>query len=315
MPSPPPIRDQLRAAFTEACAAHEVVATLVDSAGSLQVRFDEQENASPELLDKLFREEFEKTELPLAEVLAADEDLDLEAARRAVGQAIGRLRILLIELNSYLSGHLPWVFPAQPVLADRGLAAYRYPKLAGVDVTAEGDHVRIAFAAGELGKVTSSGFYVPTRIRGDFTVTARYRLLRWEPGEETACFGLFTQDEPSQLRYYSQLRGVGAKYRDLMANFNNAVMTEPVLGAPDEGGFRLQREGRTVRAWHRADDDWRLLGEHHGDPTHDMIIGCKIWSSGTAGALEAALYDLVVDAEIPDDQLPAVPTRPDPRND
>lgn len=280
----------------------------------MRLVFEAQENAEPKLLDELFRKEIADTALAFEDLLAPPPDLDVAVAQEAVARAVGRLRTLLIELNSYLSGGMPWVFPAgDPRLSGRGLAAYRYPKLAAVDITAEPDGVRIAFQAGDLGAVTSSGFYVPTRVRGDFEITARYRLLDWHPGSETACFGLFTQDEPSLLRYYTQLRGVGPKYRDRMANFNNTHMTDPVPGAPDEGGFRLQRRGDHVTAWHRTDDAWERLGEHRGDPVHDMIVGCKIWSSGEAGALSATLCDLTIEGEIPEDQIPEVPTRPDPR--
>jgi hypothetical protein len=71
-------------------------------------------------------------------------EADVEAAQAAVRCAVGRLRTLLIELNSYLSGGLPWALgdAADARLVQRGLAIYRFPAAAAVDVTGGTDCVR-----------------------------------------------------------------------------------------------------------------------------------------------------------------------------
>ena len=67
-------------------------------------------------------------------------------------------------------------------LRERGLSIYRYPARAAVDVRPADDAIRITFHPGPLGAITSSGFYVPTLLRGDFSATIHYRIRRWRPG-------------------------------------------------------------------------------------------------------------------------------------
>ena len=177
------------------------------------------------------------------------------------------------------------------------------------------DHVHIAFAPADLGEVTSSGFYLPTLFAGDFTVETDYVLGTWLPGStDAACFALFAQNEASSLRYYAQRRSAGDGPAELLANFNNDDLSTPQPVTEPHGALRVQRRGDVVSCWHRAEGEWMLLGEHRGDPADDVIIGSKIWSSGTAGTLEVELSDLHVDGEIPQDQIDAVPIRPDPRH-
>ena len=175
--------------------------------------------------------------------------------------------------------------------------------------------MRILFHRSNLGEVTSSGFYIPTRIHGDFDARLRYRLEQWEPGDYSVCLALFAQDEPSQLRYYSQRRTAGTRPHEVMANFNNEVLTEPKPISGQEGVFRITRRGEEVTSYHGDGENWTVLGQHRGDPTRDVLFGSKIWSSFDAGPFEARLFDLTIEGELPDEQIPPVPERPDPRDE
>jgi hypothetical protein len=305
----------LRTVFAQACSAHEIRGRFEENPP--RFHFEAQQNAEPALLARLFDEELGKAGITASDVLAPRADLaaaELERVASGLRQAVARLGVLLIELNSYLSGGLTWVFPDTPArLRERGLAAYRYPARAPVDIAPEGDHMRLTFHASDLGKVTSSGFYVPTLVRGDFAVTLRYRLGEWRPGAHTVCLALFAQDELSQLRYYAQRRAAGTHPHEVMANFNNQVLTTPLPAHGTEGVFKLERRGDLVISSHRAGDAWTVLGEHRGDPARDVVFGSKIWSSGEAGMLEARLFDLRIEGELPAQQIPPVPIRPDPR--
>lgn len=312
------IGERLRAAFEAGCRKHDIHAELVGPPQRMDVRFSGQEDVSGELIGQVFVEELATRGVRAGPVLAPSPALDeatvarLEAVLRDV---LNRLRTLLIEANSYLSGGLRWPFPdGGAFLRERGLAVYRFPKRGPVDVSAIDDHMRIAFAPGPLGEVTSSGFYVPTKIRGDFDVTLRYRVRRWQPGPVAACLALFAQDEPSLQRYYAQIRSAANQERHAMANLCEQL-SAPVPATADDGAFRLTRNGQRVVAYHRANDTdaWTRLGERADFAAADMVIGSKIWSSDRCDGLVADLYELRIEAEIPTDNLGPVPVRPDPR--
>lgn len=313
------VGERLRAAFERACREFEIRATLFGPAARMHLHFRGQENADSELIARVFQEELTNYGLAGGDLVlpnAAMDDEAVEEAARGLHATVARIRTLLIEHNSYLSGGVPYVFPTQDaLLAERGLAVYRFPALADVEVAPSGEGMRIAFAPADLGKVTSSGFYVPTRVRGDFTVVARYRLGRWSPAGDSASLGLFAQDEPSERRYYAQRRSdTGGRRHEVLGNLAGKLF-EPTPVRDGEGWFRLQRRGGKVTSWHRAveEPDWRLLGEHQEDSPRDMIVGAKIWSSGPCEGLEAEILDLSIEAEIPADQPPHTAVRPDPR--
>jgi len=317
MPAMPTNAERLCSAFAEACKEQEVLAELSGGPEQLQFLFQPQEGASAELIDAAFREEMGKTGVAYEAVLepAKLDEAGVVAAEQALRTAIGRIRVLMIEFNSYISGGLDWVFPNSPeALSERGLAKYRFPARGEVDIVSEKDHVCITMHGGDLGNVTSSGFYVPTRVRGDFEATIRYELGEWQPGGDAVSVALFAQDEPSQLRYYAQRRTAGAQPHEVLANFNNDVLTDPVAVSATEGSFRVARRGDIVTCSHCENGEWTVLGEHRGDPTNDVIFGSKIWSSGQAGPFVARLFELTVVGEFPADQIAPLPIRPDPRS-
>ncbi len=309
------IDERLRRAFREACITHDISGEVGGAVGQIEFSFAGQENADAALMLQAFAEELEQTGAAREIVLpsATMTDADVERVEAALRHAVARLRTLLIEHNSYLSGGLTYAFPGPPELRDRGLAIYRFPARADVEVAARGDGIRIAVGAGDLGEVTSSGFYVPTRIRGDFSVTIDYRLEHWQPGPASVCLALFAQDEPSVLRYYAQRRTAGGAGHEVLGNFNNDTLTPTQLVEEATGSFRIERTGQTVTTSHARHGEWAVLGSHAGDPPHDVIVGAKIWSSGEVGGFVADLSGLVIAGEIPADQIPPVPVREDPR--
>ena len=313
MPSP---IDRLKQAFDEACKEHQILGQLRGEAGALDVAFRAQDGADEGMLRHGFGEELRSAGVEWDALAgdAAPDDAALQRYEGALRATIARMRVLLIELNSYMSGGLDWVFPDAPdTLRARGLAKYRFPSRAPVDVTAQQDHVRIHVHEADLGEVTSSGFYVPTIVRGDFCASLRYRVVSWAPGPASVCMGLFAQDQPSGLRYYAMRRSAGDGPHEVLGNFSNKVFSDPVGVEGDEGWFRLERRGDLIRCSHRIGDAWSVLGEHRGDPPDDVLFGAKIWSSGQAGPFDALLFDLSIEGELPTEQLPPVPVRPDPR--
>ncbi|MCA8964234.1 MAG: ATP-dependent RNA helicase, partial [Planctomycetes bacterium] len=230
--------------------------------------------------------------------------------------AVARVRTLLIEYNSYLSGGIPFVFPGgDPVLCARGATRYRYPRLAEVDVDAREDGIRIHFAAGELGAVTSSGFYVPTRLVGDVDVAIRYVVPQFSAGPDATCLGLFLQNEASTARYYAQLMSTSdaPAARSVALGHAGAVIgRRPVSG--DTGWLRLLRRGGEVIAFFRADTQapWQELGRVPAT-ADELVVGAKIWSKQRTDGLIGDLFDLSIDAALAADQPPVLESRPDPR--
>ena len=309
--------ERLRRAFSEACGDQDIRGSLTGALGALDVSFAGQEGADAALMRHGFTEELRRAGVEWDELAGdgAPDEAALERYQIALRATLARMRVLLVELNSYISGGLAWVFPPAPeALSGRGLANYRFPARAAVDVTAQDDHVRIHVHEADLGEVTSSGFYVPAIVRGDFCATIRYRICAWQPGDAAVCMGLFAQDQPSGLRYYAMRRSSGERPHEVLANFSNQVFSDPQPAGNEEGWLRLERRGDLVTCSHRQGGDWVILGEHRGDPPDDVLFGAKIWSSGRAGPFEAQLFDLQIEGELPSEQLPAVPVKPDPRD-
>jgi len=314
------IGEILRAAFEAACEKEGVRGRLTGPPTDMALAFEEQDTASPALILDTFLTELKTRGVVAGPRLRPDPALDdeaVEAAAAAVRASVRRLRALMIEYNSYLSGGLPYVFPTDSDrLRTRGLNIYRYPARAEVDVKAEGESIRIAFHPGALGEVTSSGFYVPTRVRGDFTAAIRFTIRRWEPGPDNACLALFAQDEPSLVRLYAQRfteAGAPSAHR-AQANLNDA-RSDPISVAGDTGAFRLTRRGTRVTSWYGdgGAETWTPLGESSFADAPDVYLGAKIWSGVACDGLEADFTGLTIDGEIPREQPPAAAERPDPR--
>ena len=310
------IRQRYRELFERCCAREKIAARI----GGKPVRFefDGQEGANGTLILEHFLIELGKQGVAAGQFLQPEPDsceADIERGSRALERALARVRTLLVEFNSYLSGGLPYVFPTDSeVLQQRGLVVYRYPARGAVEVSASGERVRITFAAGELGDVTSSGFYVPTRLSGDFEARVAYELVHWSPGPDSACLALFAQNEPSTLRYYAQLSSWGTPPAlHAQASFNGETRA-PLAIDERAGEFRLRRTDDVIAAWHRArGQEWSALGERAGEPRDELVIGCKIWSKVSCGGLVADLTGLALEGTPARDQGPLPAVRPDPR--
>ncbi len=312
---------QLRAQIEAHSKSQEIRIAFDGDAAMPRLHFLGQEDAPGDLIAQHFAHE-----LRLAGVhssgpilLTASMRSDSNERQRianAFGHALVRIRALLVEYNSHLSGGLPWPFATgRDALRSRGLTFYRYPRRAEVDVEPNGEAMRIAFGSGPLGPVTSSGFFVPTRLVGDVTLTIRYALRKWNAGPDSACLGLFFQNEASTARYYAQVISTAdaPTARSVAAGLAGNVMGRtPIDG--DHGWLRLSRVGSTLTAsWRSASDaPWIQLGQC--DATSDALIaGCKIWSKVTTDGLVADLYELQIDGELAKEQPELLAAKSDPR--
>ncbi len=310
---------ELIAAVTAAAAQHEVLAAFEGPPAMPQLVFADQEGASSALIGQHFAAEL------LAAGCRVDGPLLLPASvlrdgvagpARAFAHALGRARTLLIEFNSHLSGGLPFVWPGgDDRLRARGATFYRYPRLAAVEVGPQDGAMRIAFAGGPLGAVTSSGFYLPTRLCGDVDVAVRFVLHRFAAGPDATCLGLFLQNEASTARYYAQVssHADAPQERRVALGHAGALLGRRRIDG-DAGWLRLVRRGGAVHAYHRPDaaSAWQLLGSVPAT-ADDLVVGAKIWSKVATDGIVADLHDLAVDAEPAADQPPLLEPRPDPR--
>lgn len=311
--------DAWRRAFRAACAREGVHATVDGPPMAFTFAFDAQDTASAELIRDTFLGELRARGVVSGPTLYVQPGLDddtIAAAARAIDDAVRRVRTLLVEFNSYLSGGVDWAFGDAPAaVRSRGLSVYRYPKLAPADVRFGPGRVDIAFAAGDLGEVTSSGFYVPTALRGDYSATVRYAIGTWAPGPEQACLALFTHDEASTVRFYAQRNASAAEPSVAQANVAGSLTGAVPCDAAD-GRFRIARRGATIVVEHAAGTDaFATLAEHACDTTPDMIVGAKMWTGGTTDGLAVRFEDLVLEGEPSPEQSPAPTARPDPRDD
>jgi hypothetical protein len=311
--------ERLRFAFAFAAARENVHARLDGDASAMRITFDGQEDAPADVMLHHFLLELEKAGAVSHGWIHPQPDWDdatIAVAAAALDRALTRIRILLVEHNSWTSGGVPYVFATDDaVLRERGLAWYRFPKRGAVELSARDGVVRIAFAAGDVGAITSSGFYVPTRIHGDFTATIGYRLGTFDPGPDSACLALFQQNEASTVRVYAQLTCTptcAGRVFVAQAGLRGGV-TSPLPADAGPGAFRLRRAGRRVTAWHRSGGgDWRELGAVDDDPGDDAILGCKIWTKVACGGLVAELHDFTVAGRVADDPGAPADVRPDP---
>ncbi len=313
--------ERLAAAFAEECAANDVRGRLTGGPEVYAIAFEGQEDASPELMRRAFLDELRHAGVLATETLTLTLHPEMDAAAAAFAEealrhGARRLRTLLVEHNSYLSGGLRYPFPPSAAgVAERGLAIYRFPKTGNVDVTAEGDRIRIAFKPGDVGPITSSGFYLPTLISGDFTVDADYELRGWHPDAvEPGCFALFAQNEDSSHRYYAQRMSSGDGPHRLVASHVDQLSPERAVDG-DRGSFRVTRAGDVMTCFHRQPGaDWIALGTAPAPPESEMILGAKIWAKLRCGGLCVDIYNLRIDGRLADRQIPPVPVVQDPRS-
>lgn len=312
------LADSWRDVFRDACAREKLRGDLSGPPHARRFSFEPQDTAPSELILERFLQELGARGVKCEGVLYVTPDVDAEGAALvgvALAATVQRVRTLLVEYNSWLSGGVPFPFATdESLLRDRGLAIYRYPARGAVDVTPIEGGMSIRFHAGDLGEVTSSGFYVPTRLTGDYRATIDYALTEWVPGPEQACLALFTQDEPSVHRYYAQRNSGGAHpgRHVVQASLCGETVGERDVSG-ERGSFRIERRGTTTSSYHKTDGEWTLLGTREDERAPDLIIGTKIWSTVSCGGLAARLTNLVIEASFPADQIPRLESRDDPR--
>jgi len=315
------VGSEILAAVAAAAKTHDIHLVVHGAPALPWFTFTAQEDAPPELIAHHFQRELAAVGVHVHGPLLWPVTLCRDAAARqrcaaAFAHALLRLRVLFVEYNSHLSGGLPWPFPGgDERLRTRGLAFYRYPRRAPVDVGPVGAAMRIAFAAGELGAVTSSGFYVPTRLVGDVVLTIRYVLRQWRSGPDSACLGLFLQNEASTARYYAQVLSTAdaPEQRSVAAGFQGQLVGRRVAQG-DEGWLRLARCADRIVVGHRAADADAFLELGSCVGTSDLLVaGCKIWSKQSTAGLVADVFELTIEAELAAEQPALLPPRPDPR--
>ncbi len=310
---------RLRATFEASCEREDIHARLLGPAAAMRFEFDGQENAEAPLMAHHFGIELDRIgATPGSGWVLPQIGMDIDSACDRIDRAVARMRCLLIEHNSYLCGEVPFVFPgADPAVADRGIAWYRFPKLGPVDLSVDGDGLRICFVGGELGEVTSSGFYLPTLFTGDFVVQCSYEVHTWEPGPDSACFALFAQNLASSARYYAQRMSDGSAPDDHRVLGSLATKLSKARPATERiGEFRIVREGTRLTAWHRTASDegvWQPLATDEAATQDDVVFGAKTWSKVESGTIDVTVRNLAIDAKLADEQIPRLEHRDDPR--
>ena len=311
---------RLAETFRTTCREQDIQGTIEGGGTEWRIEFSGQETAPGALMGEALRVELLDAGILCADTIRLHAAMDETAAQHmeaVIRHGVQRLRTLLVEYNSYLSGGLRYAFPpSADGLAERGLAIYRFPKLAEVDVTAVEDRIRIAMHKGPLGKVTSSGFYLPTLLTGTFSVEADYEFCDWQPSAtEPGCFALFAQNEDSARRYYAQRMSAAGEPHRLVASMVDVLSTElPVTGS--RGSFRIVRQSATITCFHRTsgDEEWLFVGDAPAPPDAEMLVGAKIWSKLECGGLTVEIANFRVDGRLADRQVPPVPVVPDPRS-
>lgn len=296
------IERRICAAFSGACEEHGLHGRLepVHGGRGLRAVFDGQENAAGAQIAAAFFEEMRDVGVDAEPALNCDATMDamrVETICRAIRQACGRLRSLLVSHNSYVQSGFPCVFRAAgTTLQEGGLSVTRFPADASCRVGFTQGCVTIDFEPGDLGDITSSGFYCPTPVHGDYRVDACYRVREWLPGAETACFGLFTMHEDQQQRYYVQRMSAGASSPTVIAHLAG-LPGPPMPSDALEGQWRIERRQRVVSAWHRTRGPWTLLGEHTEAEAAAVVVGAKIWGGSVCRGLRGDVLDLEVEGE------------------
>jgi hypothetical protein len=287
----------------------------------MRFSFAGQENAEGPLLEHHFGLELERVGVVPGRGWVipslAWRGAPLERLRVGIDRAVARMRCLLIEHNSWMCGEVPFVFPgADPAVAERGLAFYRFPKLAAVELLPKGESFTIRFAGGPLGEVTSSGFYLPTLFTGDFDLRCEYRVHAWAPGPDSACFGLFAQNLASSHRYYAQRMSDGSRpdAHRVLGSMANVIHPAREAGAR-AGALRVTRVGRTLTTWHRepGDEEWRVLAVDAAATADDVVFGAKVWAKLECGPIEVEVRAFEIEATMAPVQIPRLKHRPDPR--
>lgn len=302
VPETEPTIADLKSAFLDACAREGFHITIESDANSLRLIFEEQAGQSGERLHALFNEEMTNAGIDMgAEIIdrLMSGEQDPQQFKNAFREALGMLRKRLVDLNSFTSGHVAYPFdPPAYLFGKRGIALYRYPIPADVELAAGSGRVSIRFAPGDLGEITSSGFWVPTWLAGDFDIRMRYSIKAWETGDKPACFGMWIANKTTGFTCYAQRTTEPPEPTKVGALMGDLPLHHAAVVDQDEGELRIKRESERVTALYRNHGDWLFMADIDQEMREDMIFGAKIWSHGECGPLEAEISDIIVSAAL-----------------
>lgn len=313
------VAQRLRTAFEAASDDSGIRAELVEQDGGWRYVFADKAGAAGGLIGQAFRDELAADGVHVGETLRPGRDLSTAQVERGVGairRAFQRLQALLVQHNTFYRGGLAFPFPAStPGFGDKGIVAVRFPLAAQADVVIEESGVAIRFAPGELGAVTSCGFYVPVWVEGDFSATIEFEYRRWRPSpRDASCFALLSSDEEVPERFHAQRMSTGDGPHYGLAEIRGVVSPMQEL-QHDRGGLRIVREGATVRCLHRGGDGpWVELGSGRGPVSPVQLLGAKIWGKVDCDGLEVALTRFDLEGKVSSREIAPLPDRLDPRD-
>lgn len=309
---------RIRAAFEAACTEQKVHGKLTERDGGWAVSFEPQAGADGGTIAGAYRDELAAVGVVVEDSLRPARDMSpalIERACEAVQHGIERLAALMVQHNSYYRGGLPFPFPpSAPGFDAKGLGSYRYPSDAWADVELEPDAAVIRFAPGDLGVVTSCGFFVPVLVEGDFTITVDFVLRRWRPAPDDAtCFGVLTSDDQVPERYHAQIMSTGDGPLYALAEMQGELSPVREISG-DRGSLRMVRAGDTLTSLYRGEGgDWIELGRSAAPVSPVQILGAKVWGKKICGGIEVAVPRFELEGKISQREVPPPPVRPDPR--
>lgn len=308
---------RLREAFEEACKSESLKARIEGSAGCLHIRFDDQIGLPSDRITSIFLEEMAKLGVLAGQRLYPSPvmtEQELHRACEAIRLSLSLTRKRMVESGSFFSGSLAFPFDRNPSLVkERGLALYRFPVAAAVDLCVKENGIKIRFEAGDLGEITSSGFWIPTWLVHDFSIRMRYAVHAWKPGDQPACFGMWIANRTTSFTCYAQRTTENPAPTRLGAVMGDRPLHHAAEAGMEAGEFRITREGKRIVTWHRAEGSWLTLAEIDQDDPEDMITGAKIWAHGKSGPLEVEVVEITIEATPSGNQDDPPPFQKDPR--
>lgn len=297
---------RLKSVFLEVCTREGLLATLEGHARDLRLQFKDQAGLSGDQLKSVFCEEMRNAGVIADQHLSSvstGEEADLALAEKAIRHALSATRKRLVDRDAFISGGLAYPFdPPADLFRERGIALYRYPIPADVTLAVSKGRVNIRFAAHDLGEITSSGFWVPTWLAGDFDIRMRYMIRSWKPGAKPACFGLWVSNRTTGFTCYAQRTTEDGCTTRLGAVMGNQPLRHAAVADRDKGELRIMRERTRITALHRTRGKWLFLADINQGEPEDMITGAKIWAHGECGPLEAEVSKLEIEAALSSNQ-------------
>lgn len=178
--------------------------------------------------------------------------------------------------------------------------------------------LRITLPAGHPGKRMGTGIGINTTVKGDFEITLRYEILM-EPQDAEDATGLFVWvdlNKPKMNRGFVGRMTQQGKQFVTWYHLSHEAPEKPVdvlrqfPAKESSGRLRLVRTGPVLYHYvaEGADDEFRLLQQH---PFGMEDLQAIRWGGQTGGP-KASLEGRFLDVHIRADELPDLPTAPQP---